>query len=548
MSDLHNVAFVTGEVRLASPPPGKRGGEESIRFGVPTPFLSQSKSSLGKKKVQPVEVPQKKAASGTSFNPLKLIKNGIKKILGSDISTSSNETSLKENPSSNVKLWEKDDNWISQLLKNFPGKKTKLIEVEEPKPAQLLEKEGIDHSSLGLSDGLSTGMKEIKAVVDSDGKPTYQISDEEISKTRVHIEENVDAYIETAKTKGEAILIHADESRGLHRSLVVTPEGDVFLLFNRTKKGDQKFFGTDKAVSRAIHLNTGELYASEAMNESYPLADGTRESPRGDEPYWREKTNAEVLLRHGVSSDQIFLPSYGVTYQRQKAEDVTKRPPPSLFRGRLFSKFCNQGTLESWVKKGKTISEMIPVFQSLALAIFSLHSNGIILRDLKLDNILMHENKCYIADIGTAGPLGQTGDQDIKTIKGCLSFLPPELLRWGVEREGHLYLEQSTRDIQNAAADMWALGLSMLMALRVSDLDLITQKDDLEENKIVAHLAAIKEALASLKQEYSGCPCLDIIERLLDENPQTRLTAEQLVFELGKISAPLPLPFLPPRD
>lgn len=294
--------YLIGGEATASPPP--IGGEvKKSKFGVATPFTVQTNSSLDGKDIQLVDSPEKKAKSEPSFSPLKLIKKGIRKIFGPDFPAYSKSNPTKNIPaiSKGFQSEEEPDlcnyfkrkecipSWSGEEVKTLESEHedltSKLVLTNQPKPVALDQEESnwIDTSSnstFSLGAGLLRGLEVIRKIVDSTSNPVYQIADLEIRQTFNHIEKNGAAYINNAKTKGEAILIHADESKGLHRSLVVTAEGDVFLLFNRGSKGDEKFFGTEKAVSRAIHLNSGEIYASEAMDESYQDINGQRPSPK----------------------------------------------------------------------------------------------------------------------------------------------------------------------------------------------------------------------------------------------------------------------------
>ncbi|HAB98981.1 MAG TPA: hypothetical protein DCE71_04085 [Parachlamydiales bacterium] len=184
--------------------------------------------------------------------------------------------------------------------------------------------------------------------------------------------------------------------------------------------------------------------------------------------------------------------------------------------------------------------------------IFALNNKDVDIRDLKLDNILIHENKCYLSDIGTIGPIGKIGSDSLKRIEGNVSSLPPEIILWLLERDGDLYLDSSSQNIQNKPADMWAFGLSMLMMFGDKELDLGINAKKLTRDVIKSHLDKIKMSLASLLKQYPNNPYLHLIERMLDENPKTRISAVELAAEFDKISAPLPLslvpPALPPRN
>lgn len=69
--------------------------------------------------------------------------------------------------------------------------------------------------------------------------------------------------------------------------------------------------------------------------------------------------------------------------------------------------YCNGGTLESLLKKQGPLSQKAALnyFSQIVDAFKVLNKNNIMHRDLKPDNILIHEGVLKIADFGFCKPL-----------------------------------------------------------------------------------------------------------------------------------------------
>ncbi len=70
---------------------------------------------------------------------------------------------------------------------------------------------------------------------------------------------------------------------------------------------------------------------------------------------------------------------------------------------------------------------IIPVARELAVALQTIHAAGIIHRDVKAANVMIHENgSLQLIDFGVSGLL-QTGKDKRSTIIGTPHWMPPEM-------------------------------------------------------------------------------------------------------------------------
>ncbi|OMO57521.1 hypothetical protein COLO4_35319 [Corchorus olitorius] len=165
--------------------------------------------------------------------------------------------------------------------------------------------------------------------------------------------------------------------------------------------------------------------------------------------------------------------------------------------GELFDKIVHNGRLSE--------AEARRYFQQLIDGVDYCHSKGVYHRDLKPENLLLDsQGNLKISDFGLSA-LPEEGVSLLRTTCGTPNYVAPEVL--------------SHKGYEGAVADVWSCGviLYVLMAgyLPFDELDLTTLYSKIE------------------RAEFS-CPswfpvgAKSLIQRILDPNPQTRITIEQI--------------------
>ncbi|KAK4778589.1 hypothetical protein SAY86_006117 [Trapa natans] len=165
--------------------------------------------------------------------------------------------------------------------------------------------------------------------------------------------------------------------------------------------------------------------------------------------------------------------------------------------GELFDKIVHHGRLSE--------AESRRYFQQLIDGVDYCHSKGVYHRDLKPENLLLDsQGNLKISDFGLSALL-EPGVSLLRTTCGTPNYVAPEVLN----HKGYL----------GAVADVWSCGviLYVLMAgyLPFDELDLTTLYTKIEH------------------AEFS-CPswfpveAKSLIRRILDPNPETRITIEQI--------------------
>lgn len=116
----------------------------------------------------------------------------------------------------------------------------------------------------------------------------------------------------------------------------------------------------------------------------------------------------------------------------------------------LVLEYCNQGNFSHYLKNRKlSEKEAVFYFKQIINGLFELRKNKILHRDIKLENLLVHDNIIKIADFGFA-----VADDIGKEYLGTLSHMAPEILFYAKDRIRYDY-----------KADLWSTGVAFFEML-----------------------------------------------------------------------------------
>jgi len=181
--------------------------------------------------------------------------------------------------------------------------------------------------------------------------------------------------------------------------------------------------------------------------------------------------------------------------------------------GELFSKVIDAGAL--------TEDEAMPYFKQLMQAVQYMHSKGVAHRDLKLENVLLHQNECKVCDFGLAHHYDVNVPPTLlREVCGSKSYCAPEVLK------GEGYYGYPT--------DVWSCGICLFAMLAgFFPLDEASGADWRFERVKMA--AAANASVTHTIFGFYERPCTlsaavtDLIDGMLTIDPTKRLSVEQVL-------------------
>jgi novel protein kinase C epsilon type len=203
--------------------------------------------------------------------------------------------------------------------------------------------------------------------------------------------------------------------------------------------------------------------------------------------------------------------------------------------------YVNGGDLMFQIQRARKFDEARAAFYAaeVTLALQFLHRNGVIYRDLKLDNILLDaEGHCKLADFGMCKE-GIIGGNLTSTFCGTPDYIGNNIINEGHERLGlkNLYSTISAPEIlqeldYGPSVDWWALGVLMYEMMAGQPPFEADNEDDLFEailrDDVLYPVWLSREAVSILKGEmffYEKLRRISLIPldtcRFYDEEPST---------------------------
>jgi serine/threonine protein kinase len=174
----------------------------------------------------------------------------------------------------------------------------------------------------------------------------------------------------------------------------------------------------------------------------------------------------------------------------------------------LVCEFCNGGTLEKYIEKNKKLSvdEALEIIYQISIGISFLHKNGMTHRDLKGDNILIHNGKYKIGDFGFSHDQKLMG-----STLGTPLYMAPEI----VDTNDSPY---------NNKVDVWALGI-ILYNMLTADFPFY----DNRRMKLYQKITNTPYRLKSKYQKKWDKNLKNLIEKCLEKKPEFRLSIEEFI-------------------
>ena len=189
----------------------------------------------------------------------------------------------------------------------------------------------------------------------------------------------------------------------------------------------------------------------------------------------------------------------------------------------IAMEYINGGNLFSFVKKRRKLSEKTAkfLFRQIILGIKHIHSQMIVHRDIKLENILIDlNNNIKICDFGI-GRILSSKKQVLHDKCGTPMYMAPEIL-----------LSSKNKGYEGFPVDIWSSGISLYIMLSGTlPFNLKNNEsssiDEENKNNIELQYSIINKE--PKKIEKISEEAKDLLKGLLNKNPHKRLTIEQIL-------------------
>ena len=189
----------------------------------------------------------------------------------------------------------------------------------------------------------------------------------------------------------------------------------------------------------------------------------------------------------------------------------------------IAMEYINGGNLFSFVKKRRKLSEKTAkfLFRQIILGIKHIHSQKIVHRDIKLENILIDlNNNIKICDFGI-GRILSSKKQILHDKCGTPMYMAPEIL-----------LSSKNKGYEGFPVDIWSSGISLYIMLsgtlpfnlKNNDSSSIDEENN---NNIELQYSIINKE--PKKIEKISDEARDLLKGLLNKNPNKRLNIEQIL-------------------
>ena len=194
----------------------------------------------------------------------------------------------------------------------------------------------------------------------------------------------------------------------------------------------------------------------------------------------------------------------------------------------IIMEYINGGNLFSYVKKRRKLSEKVAkfLFRQIILGIKHIHSQLIVHRDIKLENILIDmNNNVKICDFGI-GIILTSEDQDLHSHCGTPMYIAPEII-----------LSTKDKGYKGFPVDIWSAGIALYIMLSGKlpfnlDDDFQDDFDEYNNNNIKEKNKKLKYEIVHNEPKYIekiSEEARNLLNGLLNKNPLKRLTCDQIL-------------------
>ena len=192
----------------------------------------------------------------------------------------------------------------------------------------------------------------------------------------------------------------------------------------------------------------------------------------------------------------------------------------------IIMEYINGGNLFSYVKKRRKLSEKTAkfLFKQIIFGIKHIHSQLIVHRDIKLENILIDlNNNVKICDFGI-GIILSTENEELHSHCGTPMYIAPEII-----------LSNKEKGYKGFPVDIWSAGIALYIMLSGKlPFNLDEDLDDIEgyNNNAKEKNVKLKDEIINKEPKYIeniSDEARNLLKGLLNKDPTKRLTCDQIL-------------------
>lgn len=268
-------------------------------------------------------------------------------------------------------------------------------------------------------------------------KGVFSFSKQEAKQVAIYWFQNQEELLARAKQETRTITLLASITK-LARTIMISPEGRLYILFNRKSIGDRLIGqGSTKRVTSAVEVMAGRIFASSSCFVSHNKEDRAF-----------SMMHEEAKLMQKISHLQGVLPLVDLAcYTKKGGGDAI----------RMFTPLSQGGDLDTFLKKKEpSFAGKSSICFHLLEALHNLHSAGIVHRDIKDRNILMMKeekgHRPVLADFGFAQK--KQDAENTRDFRGTLLHMSPEYLYDWAKNQN-----LGAPKVDYEAHEVWSLGI-----------------------------------------------------------------------------------------
>ena len=280
--------------------------------------------------------------------------------------------------------------------------------------------------------------------------------------------------------------------------------------------------GIYSKVKRCIDINTNKNYAVKILNNKLlkkkKKSVGTSLNGTIEVHYMIEDALNEIKIYKELPLDENnnILKLYEILIDEENEKTYLIFELAEF--GIITSIDENTGifTLNSHLNNNEYNEKLIKQFiLDIAKGIYFLHSNNIVHRDIKSDNIVLFSNyHCKLSDLGLAIKLKDDNEKFSMT-EGNIFFYPPEFIEY-----------ENNKLFSYKPVDIWAFGVTIYTII-FKKLPFVPEI----VSDIMGLFNLIKQA--NVNFDVNGIVISDnmrkLLKRFFEKNPEERITAKEIV-------------------